>query len=107
VPSKRVIEVFQHRIVNFVRGVPMSSLMKMELPVDGDVWQLLQDEAARSGQPTVSLVSQVLAQWAHERQRQRVADEIAEFAAAHAGSSLDLDHDLETAALEALSEAGQ
>ena len=85
----------------------MSSVMNMELPLDGEVWVLLQDEAARSGQPTISLVSHVLAQWAHERQRQRVAEEIAEFAAAHAGSSLDLDHDLETAALETLSKAGQ
>ena len=79
----------------------------MELPLDGELWGLLQDEAARSGQPTASLVSQVLAQWAHERQRLRVADEIAEFASAHAGSSWDLDHELEAAAMETLSEAGQ
>ena len=85
----------------------MSSVMKMELPLDGEVWGLLQDEAARSGQPTVSLVSHVLAQWAHERHRQRVAEEIAEFAAAHAGNSLDLDHDLEACTVEALNEAGQ
>ncbi len=36
--------------------------------------------------------------------RQRVAHEIAEFAATHAGSELDLDQDLETAALQALGE---
>lgn len=36
--------------------------------------------------------------------RQRVAQEIAEFAAAHAGSEMDLDQSLETAALQALSE---
>jgi len=81
--------------------------MKMELPLDSDVWGVLQDEAARSGQPTALLASHVLAQWAHERHRQRVAEEIAEFAAAHAGSSLDLDHELEAAALETIGEAGQ
>lgn len=37
--------------------------------------------------------------------RQRVAQEIAEFAAAHGGSELDLDRDLETASLEVLGEA--
>ena len=36
--------------------------------------------------------------------RQRVAHEIAEFAATHAGGELDLDPDLESAALQALSE---
>ena len=36
--------------------------------------------------------------------RQRVAHEIAEFAATHAGCELDLDPDLEFAALQALSE---
>ncbi len=83
------------------------SVLKMELPLDSDVWSLLQDEAARSGQPTASLASHVLAQWVHERQRQRVAEEIAEFAAAHAGSDLDLDHELEMTSLEILGEIRQ
>ena len=80
------------------------TVTNLELPLDSDVWGLLQDEAARSGQPTVSLVSGVVANWARERHRQRIAQEIAEFAAAHAGSELDLDSDLESAALQALSE---
>ena len=83
------------------------TVKKMELPIDSDVWGLLQDEAARSGQPAVSLVSNVVANWVHERHRQRVAQEIAAFAAAHAGSELDLDQDLESAALQTLNEAGQ
>ena len=81
------------------------TVTKMELPLDSDVWGLLQDEAARSGQPAVSLASSVVANWVHERHRQRVAQEIAEFAAAHAGSELDLDPDLESAALQTLGEA--
>ena len=80
------------------------TVTKMELPLDSDVWGLLQDEAARSGQPAVSLASNVLAKWVHERHRQRVAQEIAEFAAAHGGSELDLNQDLESAALQALDE---
>ncbi len=80
------------------------TITSLELPLDSDVWGLLQDEAVRSGRPTVSLVSDVVANWVHERQRQRIAQEIAEFAATHAGSELDLDSDLESAALQTLGE---
>ncbi len=76
----------------------------IELPLASDVWSLLQDEAARSGQPATSLVSDVITNWVRERHRQLVAREIAEFAAAQAGSELDLDRELECAAVEALSE---
>ena len=79
----------------------------IELPLASDVWNLLQDEAARSGQPTASLVCDVVTNWVRERHRQLVAREIAEFAAAQAGSELDLDRELESAAVEALSEAHQ
>ena len=75
---------------------------KLELSLEGDVWNMLRDEAARSGLPTISLVCDVVTNWVRERHRQRVAQEIAEFAAAHAGSELDLDPELETAALQAL-----
>ena len=80
------------------------TVTKLELPLESDVWGMLQDEAVRSGRPTVSLVSDVVAKWVHERQRQRIAQEIAEFAATHAGSELDLDSDLESAALQTLGE---
>lgn len=80
------------------------AVTKLELSLDGDVWNLLHDEAARTGRPTDSLVCDVVTNWVRERQRQRVAQEIAEFAAAHAGSELDLDRDLETSTLQALGE---
>ena len=78
------------------------AFMKLELLLEGDVWNLLHDEAARSGRPTDSLACDVVTNWVRERHRQRVAQEIAEFAAAHAGSELDLDHDLESAVLNAI-----
>lgn len=80
------------------------TITRLELPLESDVWGLLQVEAARMGRPAVSLVSDVVVNWVRERQRQRVAQEIAEFAAANAGSELDLDPALEAAALEVLSE---
>ena len=77
---------------------------QLELPLDGDVWDLLQEEATRSGRSTVSLVSDAVASWARERHRKQVAQEIAEFALTHAGGELDLDPELEFAALQALGE---
>ncbi len=83
------------------------AITKLELELDGDVWGMLHDEAIRTGRPTVSLASDVVTKWVRERQRQRVAQEIAEFAAAHAGSELDLDPKLEAAALDVLVEDEQ
>ena len=80
------------------------AVTKLELLLDDEVWNLLHDEASRSGWPTVSLASDVVTSWVRERQRQRVAQEIAEFAVAHAGGELDLVPDLETAALQLLAE---
>ena len=80
------------------------SMTTMELPLETEVWGLLQDEATKSGQPAVALVSNVVAKWVRDRHRQRVAQEIADFAATHAGGELDLDEGLEHAALQSLSE---
>ena len=79
------------------------TITRLELPLKSDVWGLLQVDAARMGRPAVSLVSEVVANWVRDRQRQRVAQDIAEFAAAHGGGELDLDPALEAAAIEALS----
>jgi hypothetical protein len=79
----------------------------LELPLDGDVWNLLRDEAARSGRETVSLVGDVVTNWVRDRQRQRVAQEIAEFASAYAGTELDLDRELEAASLQTLGDEVQ
>lgn len=80
------------------------AVTKLELSLEGDVWNMLRDEAVRSGRPTDSLACDVVSNWVRERHRQRVAQEIAEFAAAHAGSDLDLDRDLESASLQVLRE---
>lgn len=80
------------------------TMTRLELPLESDVWNLLQDEAARSGEAPMSLVSHVVANWGRGRQRQRIAQEIAEFAAAQAGGELDLDEELEAAAVQTLSE---
>ena len=78
------------------------TMMNLQLPLASDVFGLLQTEATQAGRPMISLASDVVTKWVRERHRQRVAHEIAEFAAAHAGSELDLDKDLEAATIEFL-----
>lgn len=80
------------------------AIAKLELPLSDDVWSRLQEEASRTGQTAEGLVSDVVDNWLRERHRQRIAEEIAEFAAAHAGGPLDLDRDLEAASLIASTE---
>lgn len=82
------------------------TITQLELPLESDVWRLLQVEAARIGRPTVALASEVVANWVRDRQRQRerIAEEIADFANAYGGTELDLDPQLAAAALEVLSE---
>lgn len=61
---------------------------KLELPLNDDVWSRLQEEASRTGQTAEGLVSDVVDNWLRERHRQRIAQEIAEFAAVQAGGPL-------------------
>jgi hypothetical protein len=63
---------------------------------------MLHDEAARSGQPATALAREALQSWLTQRRKQRLHEEIAAWAAEHAGTNLDLDKDLEQAGLEVL-----
>ena len=82
--------------------MPAESSTKLDLPLADDLLAQLQDEAARAGQPPLTIVSDLLAKWLRERKRQRVADDIAAFAAEYGGTPLDLDRDLEAAGVECL-----
>lgn len=81
-----------------------STTAKLELPLSDGVWSRLKEEASRTGQTAEGLVSDVVDNWLRERHWQRIAQEIAEFAAVHAGGPLDLDRDLEAASLIASDE---
>ncbi len=72
---------------------------RLELPLNHGVWNRLQEEATRVGQSAEALVSDVINAWLQQRERQRIASEIAEFAASNAGGPLDLDRELEAASL--------
>ena len=82
--------------------MPAESVTTLELPLADDLLALLQEEAARAGQLPMTFITELVAQWLRERQRQRVAEGIAAFAAEYAGTELDLDRDLEAAGIECL-----
>ncbi len=84
--------------------MPSNSTNTIELPLESEVREQLRVECERTGRSRDAVLSGVLLRWARDsRRRQEIADEIALFAAANAGSELDLDRDLEAASVEFLS----
>lgn len=84
--------------------MPASSTTTIKLPLEPEVREQLGAECERTGRSREAILSDVLSRWARDsRRRQAVTDEIAQFAAAHGGSKLDLDRDLEAASAEFLS----
>lgn len=77
-------------------------MLNFHLPLTKELHRQLREEAAQSGQPATALAREALARWLAERQRQRRHRQIAAFAAAQAGTPVDLDAALEQAGLEAL-----
>lgn len=84
----------------------MAATYNFHLPLPTDLYEMLREEVQRSGQPATSLAREVLRDWLVQRRRQRLHEELAAFAAAHGGTELDLDEELEQAGLEAIEEPG-
>ncbi len=72
------------------------------LPLPAEIHDMLRQEVESSGQPATSLAREALHDWLVRRKRQRLHEEIAAFAAEHAGTDLDLDEDLERTGIEAI-----
>ena len=70
------------------------------LPLPNDLREMLREEAERSGKPATAVAREALAEWIEERRRSRLREEIAAYASACAGTSADLDEELEEAGLE-------
>ncbi len=86
----------------------MSRAYNFHLPLPPEIHEMLRQEVESSGQPATSLAREALRDWLVRKKRQRLHDEIAAFAEAHAGTDLDLDEDLERAGIDAiLSESHQ
>lgn len=74
------------------------------VPLPGPVYRRLKATAARQRRPATQLVKQAVEYWLDEQERLAVHEEIAEYAAAVAGSANDFDPVLEAAAVEFLAE---
>lgn len=82
----------------------MSTSHNLHVPLDESAWRALRDESARSKLPATALARMAIDQLLSERRRARVRDDIAAFAAAYAGSPVDLDAALEAAGIDAIRE---
>jgi len=74
----------------------------MNVPLSTEMHAALFQEAKRAGKPATRIVREVLAEWLAARERARRDAEIERFAAEFAGTDVDLDPELEAAAVEAL-----
>ena len=72
------------------------------LPLPDELYQALRLEAQRRRRPATALVREVLEQWLKRLQEEALHTEIAAYAAKHAGTSADLDSELEAAGVQTL-----
>jgi len=71
----------------------------LRVPLSADLHERLRSEAVRTGKPATELAREAIEAALIERQRTALAESIAVYAAAVAGTNDDLDPDLERAAL--------
>jgi hypothetical protein len=77
------------------------------LPLPERTYALLREEAERAHVPATTIAREAIDEWLKEQNRKARHSAIAEYAAEMAGTSLDLDRDLEAAATEHLARAGR
>jgi predicted transcriptional regulator len=70
------------------------------LPVPEDVYAALREEAAALKRPATVIAREAIEAWLGERRRASARKSIAAYAAKHAGTTTDLNPDLEAASLE-------
>jgi hypothetical protein len=72
------------------------------LPLSEELYELLREESERSQRPATAIARDAIESWLRERRRSELYDAIADYAARHAGSDVDLMPDLEAAGVEHL-----
>jgi predicted transcriptional regulator len=85
------------------RGVFMKNF---HVPLPDETYERLKAAAAHSKMPATALGREAIDFWLRRRLREARQDAIAAFAAEAAATSLDLDNDLEAAAIERLAKTG-
>ena len=82
-------------------------MKNFHLPLPEETYAHLRAEAERMRVPATTLARQAVDWWLREQLRKARQDAIAAYAAENAGTQLDLDSDLESAAIEHLVKAGK
>ena len=80
------------------------STRNFHVPLPDETYTRLRHEAARQHKPATQLVKQAVEYWLEEQERMALHEEIAAYAAQHAGTADDLDESLAEASLENLSQ---
>ncbi len=75
-------------------------MRNLHVPLPDDVYARLRSEADRSGRPATVLAREAIRTWLRRRRKIARHEAITAYAARWAGSSLDLDPELEAAGLE-------
>lgn len=74
------------------------------VPLEKSLYSALRAEAERSGEPATAIAREAIAALVDKRRRDAMAEEISAYARSVAGTSDDLDADLEAASTEELRE---
>ena len=77
-------------------------MKNFHLPLPEQTYAQLRAEAERMRVPATTLAREAVDSWLRQQARQARRDAIAAYAAEMAGTDFDLDHDLESAAVEHL-----
>lgn len=82
-------------------------MKNFHLPLPERLHTLRRAEAERAQLPATTLARDAIDAWLRDQTRKARHNAIAEFAAKMAGSDLDLDHEMEAAAIEHLMRTGR
>jgi predicted transcriptional regulator len=82
------------------KATMVSTVKNFHIPLPEDVYATLREEAAALKRPATVVAREAIESWLRERRRASVRENIAAYAAKHAGTTADLDPALEAASLE-------
>ncbi len=83
-----------------------TGMRNFHLPLPEETYAMLREAAARAQTPATVLAREAIDDWLRGQTRKARHDAIASYAAEMAGTDLDLDRDLEAAAVEHLRKTG-
>jgi len=79
-----------------------TTLRNLHVPLPENLYSQLRAEAERAQQPATVLARQAIAWWLEQQSKRALHDSIRAYAARNAGTEVDVDQELETAAIEHL-----